>query len=168
MSPNWCTVNSKSHQERLAQLNIETLGVETFLPQIREWKVIRRRQRIVVGPLFPGYLFARFDRQDLDKYYRAITYASGVRRIIAFGSTIATVGQEVIEGIRARLQSNYLTTPEQALTPGDVVRIQHGPLQGLEAVFQRRMSGHQRVVLLLGALAYQARVIAPAEHVGRV
>ena len=55
--------------------------------------------------------------------------------------------------------------PAPSLMPGEIIRIQTGPLQGLEAVFVREMSDHERVVLLLRTLTYQARVVLPVEQV---
>src|SRR2546427_8907729 len=68
----WYTVNTKSQHERVAELSLQQLGVETFYPQLKQRKVIRRRAETRIGPLFPSYLFARF---QLDTHYRAVTYA---------------------------------------------------------------------------------------------
>ncbi len=158
----WYTVNTKPQHERVAELSLQKLGVETFYPQLKQRKVIRRRAETRIGPLFPGYLFARF---QLDTHYRAVTYARGVRNIVTFGTMPATVEDEIIEGIRARLHDGYLTVPAPSFMPGEIIRIQTGPLQGLEAVFVREMSDHERVVLLLRTLTYQARVVLPVEQV---
>ena len=104
----WYTLNTRPHHERSAELNLERLGVETLYPQLKQTKVIRRRRQTRTGPLFPGYLFARF---DIGTQYRTVAYARGVRNIVSFGSVPATVSDEIIEGIRARLQEGHLTVP---------------------------------------------------------
>ena len=158
----WYAVRTKPNHERQAELSVQRLGVETFYPQMKQRRVIRRREQMIIGSLFPGYLFARL---NLAIHYRAAKYARGVLDLVAFGSIPAIVDDEIIEGMRARLRDGCLTLPAPALTPGEVVRIQAGPLQGLEAVFEREMSDHQRVVLLLRTLTYQARVVLPFEQV---
>ena len=158
----WYAVRTKPNQERQAELSVQRVGVETFYPQMKERRVIRRREQMIIGSLFPGYLFARL---NMAVHYRAAKYARGVLDLVAFGSIPAIVDDEIIEGMRARLRDGCLTLPAPALTPGEVVRIQAGPLQGLEAVFEREMSDHQRVVLLLRTLTYQARVVLPFEQV---
>jgi len=158
----WYAVRTKPNQERQAELSVQRLGVETFYPQMKQRRVIRRREQMIIGSLFPGYLFARL---NMAVHYRAAKYARGVLDLVAFGSIPAIVDDEIIEGIRVRLRDGCLTLPAPALTPGEVVRIQAGPLQGLEAVFEREMSDHQRVVLLLRTLTYQARVVLPFEQV---
>ncbi len=161
----WYAVNAKPHQEYQARRNLEALGVETFCPQFRRRKMLRRRMQTVVGPLFPGYLFVNC---DLETCCRSVRYARGVRRIVAFGLTPEPVAVEIIEAIRARLVNGELAVPAASFSPGQSVRIQDGPLQGLEAIFERELSDQQRVVLLLRTLAAQWRVIVPHEQVANM
>ena len=158
----WYAVNTKPHQESQARLNLEALGVETFCPQFRRSKMLRRRMRTVVGPLFPGYLFVKC---TLETCCRSVRYARGVRRIVAFGPTPEPVAVEIIEAIGARLVDGELAVPAASFASGQSVRIQDGPLQGLEAIFERELSDQHRVVLLLRTLAAQWRVVVPVEQV---
>lgn len=152
----WYAVHAQASREEVAEANLVRLGVETLLPRIH-----RRpsRRGPLVGPLFPGYLFARL---DLERHLRAASYARGVRRVVAFGSVPAVVPEEIIEGIRARLGEDGCAYPASQFQPGQVVRIAHGPLEGLEAVFEREMTGQDRVVLLLRTLSYAGRLVVPA------
>ena len=158
----WYAVNTKAHQEQQAGLYLERLGVQTFCPQLKRTRIIRRRMQAVTGPLFPRYIFAKF---DIETCYRKVSYASGVQKIVAFGCMPTPVDEEVIEAIHMRCANGELTVPVTSFKTGQSVRIQDGPLQGLEAVFEREMSDHQRVVLLLQTLAYQARVVVPYEQI---
>lgn len=158
----WYAVNTKSRREDLAESSLLRLGVETFCPQLKQDKWIRRRRQTIIGPLFPGYLFARF---NLDIHYRAVNYAQGVRRLVAFGRAPERVPDEIIESIKSRASDGYVTVQHSPLKPGQAVRIQEGPLRGLEAVFEMEMSGQQRAVLLLRALSYQARVVVDLGHI---
>ncbi len=158
----WYVVQTKPNQENLAQGNLQRFGVEIFNPQLRQNRVIRGRRQTVICPLFPGYLFARF---NMDTHYRAVNYAQGVRKLVAFGPVPVTVDEEIIESIKSRCHDGCVTVTPSSFTPGQVVRIQEGPLRGLEAIFEQEMSDHQRAVLLLRALSYQARVVVALEHV---
>jgi transcriptional antiterminator RfaH len=159
---NWYVVNTKPHQEDLAELTLQRLGVETFSPRLKQSKLIGQRRLTVTGPLFPGYLFARF---SLDTRYRAVCYAQGVRKIVAFGPEPSVVDEKIIDSIKSNLQEGYVTVQRPLFTAGQTVRIQEGPFRGFEAVFVHEMSDQQRVVLLLQALSYQARVVVELEHV---
>jgi transcriptional antiterminator RfaH len=158
----WYVVHSKPQQERAAQLTLQRLGISTFFPEVKESKVIRRKKQIRISPLFPGYLFARFRVTD---QYRAVVYARGVRAVVSFGLTPVIVDEEIIEAIKGKLVSGYVTTPASTFTPGQVVRIQEGPLHGLEAIFEREIPGYERAVLLLRSISYQARVVVDVEQV---
>jgi transcriptional antiterminator RfaH len=158
----WYAVHTKPHQEDVAELNLQRLGVETFFPRLKQDKVLRRRRQSVTGPLFPGYLFARF---NLDTHYRAVNYAQGVRRMVTFGAAPVSVAEEVIDSIKSRACDGYVTMQPPSFKPGQVVRIHEGPLRGLEAVFEQEMSDHQRVVLLLQTLSYSARIVVNLEYV---
>lgn len=159
----WYLVNTKSHGEKVAETNLHQLEVEVFCPLLRQEKIIRRKRQNVVSPLFPGYLFAKFDPQH---QYRAVQYATGVRKVVMFGSTLAQVEEELINTIKAKMSNGYVRVHvSSSFKPGQKVRIQDGPFRGLEAVFECEMSDHQRVALLLQAVAYQARVVVRAEHI---
>lgn len=153
----WYVVRCKPHQERSVRVHLERAGIETFLPEIREVKVARRSIHDCLSPLFPGYLFAQF---SVDRDYRTVTYCRGVRGVVSFGPRPAVVEEDLLAAIRARMVEGYITLsgiPD--FSPGQVVRIQAGPLRGMEAIFERTIPGYQRAVLLLRALAYQARLV---------
>ena len=153
----WYAVSTKPNHEKQVEQNIRRLGIECFLPLLQERKVIRRAQKTVISPLFPGYLFVRV---NLTEHYRAVTYARGVRKMVGFGSSPVEVEMAVIDAIKSKMtddQVYVLETPKH-LRSGQVVLIKDGPLVGLEAVFMREMPGQQRAMVLLQTLAFRARV----------
>ena len=158
----WVAVNTKPHREKQAEMFIRQCGVECFLPLIKESKIIRRVRKTVVSPLFPGYLFARLDPM---RHCRVVKYARGVRNVVEFGSSVAIIDDYILDSIRSRLVNDILTVPKDSFRIGQVLRIGYGPLEGLEAVFERKLSGPQRVVLLLQAIKFQARLIVPLKLV---
>jgi len=154
----WYVLSTKSNHEKQAEQNIRRMGMECFLPLLQEQRTIRRKVRTVVAPLFPGYLFVRI---NLLEHYRAVTYARGVRRIVEFGATPVEVDTEMIDAIKSRVVSPEVCVPARPreLSRGQLVQIKDGPFVGLEAVFMREMSGHQRAMVFLRTLALQARVV---------
>ncbi|MGA6826503.1 transcription termination/antitermination NusG family protein [Nitrospira sp. NS4] len=151
----WHVVRTKPHQEYLAEASLSRAGIETLYPRISEHKMIRRKMESVVSPLFPGYLFAKF----ILSQSRMVQYAVGVRNVVSFGPGPAVVSSDIIDGIRQRLQGGVAVLQRARFAHGDVVRIQEGPLCGLEAVFEREMIGQQRAMLLLKMLVGQVRVV---------
>src|SRR6185436_583772 len=123
----WYAVSTKPHQEKHAELHIKRFGIECFLPLLKENKIIRRTLKTVIEPLFPGYLFAQF---DLNKHYRAVSYATGVRRVVEFGSGPVELDATMIDAIKERLNDGYVMLMPVRPMHGQVVRIKSGPLGG--------------------------------------
>jgi len=116
-------------------------------------------------PLFPGYLFVRF---DVSSQLRAVTYARGVKSIVTFGSCPSMVDESIIHAIRGQATNGIIEISEDQFLPGQTVRIQDGLLCGLEAVFKKKLDGTNRAVLLLKAVSFQAQVIVESWHVANM
>ena len=159
----WYVVHSKPRGEKLAGFHLSKLGIETFCPNLLQRKQVRRKLVTQEVPLFPGYLFAKFDP---DREFRTVQYGTGVRCVVCFGKMLARIDARIIDAMRERIYQGYFTvTKSIAFQPGQKVRIQNGPLQGFEAVFECEMSDQQRVALLLKTVAYQARVVVQADQI---
>ena len=161
----WYAVNTKTRCEAIACAGLERHGVEVFLPMLRERKVVGGKCLPTTSPLFPRYLFAKF---DLSSQLRAVTYARGVKSIVTFGSGPSMVDESIIHAIRSQATNGVIELSEDRFSPGQIVRIQDGPLCGLEAVFERKLDGTSRAVLLLKAISFQARVILESRHVANM
>jgi len=154
----WYVVCTKPNKEKQASLNIGRLGVGCFLPLLQEQKIIRRKPKTIATPLFPGYLFVRI---NVSEHYRTVIYTRGVQKIVEFGSGPVEVDPAVIDAIRSRMPDSdvYALDKAKELNSGHPVQIKDGPLAGLEAVFMRELPGRQRAIVLLRALALQARAV---------
>ena len=161
----WYAVHSKPRQETVAQTSLRREGIETLFPKLRRRKLIRRVRKWVTGPLFPSYIFARF---DLEQSGRLVKYANGVASIVSFGSKPAVVEDAIIAAIRAHATDDVVTVAPVQFRPGEVLEIQSGPLRGLQGIFEREMSDRDRVILLLDTLAQGAWVEVSREHIERV
>ena len=158
----WYAVYTKSCCEAIACASLDRLGVEVFLPMLRERKVLRGKCRPTTSPLFPRYLFAKF---DVSSQLRAVTYARGVKNIVTFGSGPSMVDEPIMQAILNQTTDGVIEVSEDQFLPGQIVQIQHGPLCGLEAVFKKKLDGTSRAVLLLKAISFQARVILETQYV---
>lgn len=162
---NWYALHTKPRQEATAQSGLRREGIETFFPKLRRRKVVRRVRKWVTGPLFPCYLFARFDAEQSG---RLVKYANGVTNIVSFGDKPAVVEDAIIVAIQSHAESDVVIVQPPVFRPGEVLEIQSGPLRGLQGIFEREMSERERVVLLLDTLAQGARVEVPRDQVERI
>jgi len=162
---NWYAIHTKPREEALAQTSLQREGIETFYPKLRRRRTIRRVRRWVVGPLFPGYIFARF---NLETSRRLVCYASGVANIVSFGGRPAVVDDQIIAAILEHAVNDVVTVAPPKFEPGDLVEIQEGPLRGLQGIFEREMSDSERVVVLLQTIASAARVQLPRDQIAKI
>jgi transcriptional antiterminator RfaH len=154
---NWYAIHTKPCREVVAAMKIKRLGVEVFLPQVKQQKRVWGVTQMVIKPLFAGYLFARFSPAA---YLHLIHYARGVQRVVGSGNSPLPVDDRIILAIRLRIsEEGYVRIKPQPMQRGDRVVVQEGPLQGLSGIFEQALDDRERAVILLEAIAYQARVL---------
>ena len=78
----WYVLRTKPKSEERADNYLHQHGIETFLPWIETPRYISGTQNKLLTPLFPGYLFARF---DLMESYTLVRWGKGVNTILGFG-----------------------------------------------------------------------------------
>jgi transcriptional antiterminator RfaH len=151
----WYVVQTKPKQEARVEMNLRQAGIATLAPRIVEARQSRNGTVwFQPAPLFPNYLFARFDAEAL---LTKVRLTRGVQRVVGFGEYATPVHDSIIEVIRGRLGEDGLVRP-MAVQRGDRVEIVDGPLHSLTGVFERHASGGERVVILLTAMGRAAQV----------
>lgn len=152
----WYVLETKPKQETRAECNLRGWGVETLAPRIRESRRRRGSREIAyrITPLFPGYIFARFNDVDLAAKVRL---TRGVRRIVGFGEHATPVDEEVIALVRGRIRGDGFVQIAEP-RPGDLIRVAEGPFRSLVGVFERESDGRDRVMVLLTTVRCQARI----------
>lgn len=150
MATRWYVLNSKPHKEATVWQQVLAHGSEAFYPRTKVEPVNPRARKI--RPYFPGYLFVRvnLDRVGLSTF-QWMPHAIG---LVCFGGIPAPLPDEIVAGIRRRLGEIEAAGGEllYRLKAGDPVVIQDGPFAGYEAIFDSRLSGKDRVRVLLQLL----------------
>jgi len=115
----------KRVSEFLAQKNYECM-FPTF--QKRHAYAYRIVERTL--PLFPSYVFCRFDHNIIGK----VVTTPGVIRIVGFGKGPAEIPKREIESLQLLASSNLLREPWQHIPNGTMVTVTSGPLTGVEGI----------------------------------
>ena len=154
----WYAINTRPKDEFRAEMNLTAWGIETLAPKIKE---CRRNQftdhpTYFTKPLFPRYIFARFDAERL---IHKVQHTRGVHSVVRFDNRPLEVGDDAIALIRSRMDKNGIVRMDDDLRPGDELIINHGPFKGLSGIFDRRIKGTNRVMILLSAVNYQPLVM---------
>jgi len=143
----WYALHVHARKEAFVASQLEGNGLECFLPtykSIRKWS---DRVKEVQQPLFPSYLFSRFDYQDR----RAVVMTSGVLQVVGNGQTAIPISDEEITAIQTSVASGLSHQPWPYIEVGERVRVAHGTLNGLEGILIN-FKGNHRVVLSVGLL----------------
>ena len=162
----WYVVHTNPKQEERANSNLVAWGVETLHAKLKT----RRHNEFtgvptyITQPLFPRYIFARFNaREQLSK----ILFTRGVHNVVCFGDSPACVSEEIIDVIRARIDQNGFVKDSNDLKPGDRVVISAGPLRNLIGIFEREVKGSDRIMILLTAIGYQGHLVVERDLIKR-
>jgi transcriptional antiterminator RfaH len=161
----WYALQIKVNREKDVEKRLTDLRLEVFLPWMQTRRRIGSRFHWVKVPLFPGYVFCRLDMVVSGK---AARYSPGVRDFLTFGSRVAEVGEDIIENLRERCPDGVALIDPVKAKPGDIVRINEGPFSGLEAIFEQKLKGSERVAVLLEILGRQTRIVLPSETIAKV
>lgn len=158
----WYVVHTQARAETRAVWHLENQGFKCFLPRIR---MVRRHARKVtpaIVPLFPRYLFVRF---EADIAWRAINGTRGVIRLLTNGKFPLPVPFGVIEALLDKCdpQSIVPLVAMGVFTRGLKVRIKSGAFSGQTAQINEIFAeGSDRVHVLLTLLGAKADLELPS------
>src|SRR5882724_8277728 len=142
LEPHWYAAYTRAQHEKHVAAELGTREVEHFLPlysSVRKWK--DRRVKLDL-PLFPGYVFVRLALRDRLR----VQQVPGVARLVGFGGTPVALPGEEIEALRRGLARGVSAVPHPFLSVGRRVKLNNGPLAGMQGILLRR-KGNFRVVI---------------------
>jgi transcription antitermination factor NusG len=127
-SISWYAVRVKSNREWTTAESLKGKGLEVCLPCYSESR--GGSARAVESPLFPGYLFCRFDVTRR----LPILMAPGVVHIVSCGKTPQPVDQREMETLLSVVESGLPVRPHPFIEIGQRIELERGPLAGAEGV----------------------------------
>lgn len=142
----WYVAQLKPNSFSKAKLNLVRQGFECFMPLRKETVRHARKLSTVLRPVFPGYIFIKFDLDN--RNWKKINSTHGVNRLISFQERFpAQMPAGLIEGFKARCDDQHILIPKSDLEKGDKVRLISGPLSDFIGQVEALVSG-ERVRLL--------------------
>ena len=166
MTAQWYVLHSKPMREALLSEQLRLHNIESYYPCLRIQPVNSRARR--VKPYFPGYIFGHVDLAQTN--FSTLQWMPGAVGIVSFDGMPSSVPDHVVAVIRRRVDEINAAGGElfHDLKPGDVVTIREGPFSGYEAIFDTRLSGDERVRVLLRLLNNkQIPLEIPSQHIQR-
>lgn len=153
----WYCLRAQTRREHIAAGHLRALdGVAVLCPQIRYRKATRRGKVWFQEAMFPGYLFARFDRLESESM---VKYSPGVSGLVHFGTKVPSVPDSFIAELQSHLQEQTAGDANGEviiLTPvvkvGDEVEVASGPLAGESGQVVQVLGARERVMLMIEIL----------------
>ena len=111
-------------------------------------------------PLFPGYMFIRFDRAESEWHKINNTY--GVTRLITFNNILKSIPTTFVDSLMMRYDLSGKLLPMQKLKKGDQVKILKGPFANFIATVETYETD-QRILILIDLMGRKTKTQASVE-----
>ena len=161
MSKEWFVLQFKSNSHRIAEKNLNRQGFETFLPL--HDTTSRKLSRFIntSKPLFPGYMFIRFDKAESEWHKINSTY--GVSRLITFNSIIKSIPTIFVDHLIKRYDLSGKLLPIQKLKKGDQVEVLKGPFANFIATVEKH-EADQRIRILMDLMGRKTKIQTSSDN----
>jgi transcription antitermination factor NusG len=166
----WFALQVKTCKEQSVATALREKGLKEFLPLYRARHRWSDRSKEIELALFPGYLFCQFD----PLHRLPILTTPGVTSILGVGKTPVPVDASEVAAIQAMVSSGLQVGPWPFLQVGERVRIEEGPLRGVEGILvnvNRRNKLVASVTLLQRSVAVEVdrlsvTPLSPVQRIG--
>jgi len=138
----WYALHVKSKCERVVAEAATYKGYESYLPLYRSRRRWSDRYQDVDLPLFPGYVFSRFNVEER----LPLLIIPGVVQVVGLGKIPLPIEKSEIEAVRRLVASGLSVQPWPFLSVGHRVRLEEGPLRGVSGIVTAFKGALQLVV----------------------
>lgn len=143
----WYALHVRSRHEKTVETFLNGKGYPIFSPFYRTKRKRSDRTVEIDVPLFPGYVFCQFDPVRR----LPILTTPGVVTIVGAGNIPEPVEDHEIDSVRRLVTFGQSVQPWPFLRAGQKIRIQAGPLSGVEGVLVQ-VKKKQRLIASISLL----------------
>lgn len=140
----WYAVRTRSRHEKLVARQLESQGIQSFLPVVTKISNWSDRRKAVELPLFSGYAFVRLDHASSDRV--RVLQTQGVVSFVGVQGTGIPIPDQEIENINTLLASKVSYQERPYLQVGQRVRVTGGALDGVEGILAAENSDRSLVI----------------------
>ena len=140
----WYAVRTRSRHEKLVARQLESQGIQSFLPVVTKINNWSDRRKEVELPLFSGYAFVRLDHSSNDRL--RVLQTQGVVNFVGVQGAGIPIPDQEIENINLLLASRVSYQERPYLHVGQRVRVTGGALDGVEGILAAENSDHSLVI----------------------
>src|SRR5579871_874719 len=129
----WFALYVRSHFEKSVEQGLKGKGYPAFSPFYQTIKRLQGRSKLLDLPLFPGYVFCRFNP---NKRLPILT-TPGIVNVLGAGNVPEPIELSEIRSVQRVAVSGQPVQPWPFLSQGHRIRIEAGPLSGTEGTLLR-------------------------------
>jgi transcription antitermination factor NusG len=138
----WYALQLRTRFEKVVALHLRGKGYEEYLPTYRSRHHWSDRIKEIELPLFPGYIFCKFDVTDRFP----VLVIPGVNSVVSFGGTPMPIPEQEIVAVKRIVNSGMQYGPWPGVSVGQAVQVKYGPLRGLEGTVVQVKKNYRFVI----------------------
>ncbi|KDO14917.1 transcriptional regulator [Vibrio metoecus] len=150
----WYLLYCKRGEQQRAKIHLENQNVECFYPEVCVEKILRGKRQMVQEPLFPSYMFVRFDFEH-GPSFTTVRSTRGVVDFVRLGPHPRELQGDLIYQLK-QLDCEQNEESGEAITRerGKLFEWARGPFAGIEAIYQEP-DGDTRSIMLVKMISQQ-------------
>src|SRR5579872_3789451 len=141
-SVNWFALQIRTRWEGATAELLRAKGLETLLPTFTTKRKWSDRLKVVEAPVFPGYVFCRFDVHNR----LPVLITPGVISVVGRGKTPIAVDDAEVLSIQAAIRAGARMEPWPYLEIGERVRVEGDVMDGMEGILASFKGSHRVVI----------------------
>jgi transcription antitermination factor NusG len=126
----WYALRVKPQHESSVYSALQSKSLEGFNPTYKSRRTWTDRVKVIEQPFFAGYVFGRFAFCERVPVLRT----PGVVSVVGFGNQHTPIPDEELNAVQRLTASGLAAQPWPFLKLGQTVRIERGPLRGVEGL----------------------------------
>jgi transcriptional antiterminator RfaH len=124
----WYALYTNPRAEKQVFTRLLDVGIETFLPLQKTYRMWSDRKKLVEKPLLSSYIFVK----TKSKYFPEVYKTQGVVKFVTFEGRPASIPQKQIDNLRLLINSDEdIEVSSDKFAKGDNVEVINGSLVGL-------------------------------------
>lgn len=140
----WYAVQMRRRFEKKAAAQLQSKGIATFLPLVKESHRWSDRYQVVEKPLFPGYGFVQLPASP--NLRLRVLQTVGVTGFVMMNGAPVPVPDQQVEDVRLLLVNEIACRAYPFVKVGQKVRVRGGCLDGLEGILICENKDHSLVI----------------------
>jgi len=140
-TPNWYALFVRSRHEFVTSEQLKKRGIEVFLPSVTRMRRWSDRNKEVVYPLFPGYLFVQIE-PSAETFLNIVKTRGSVSFVGKERGRPSPVDPWEMDTLRRMLAGCEEIDTYPHLNEGAPVLVKRGPLKGAKGILAKKNDHH--------------------------